>query len=70
MSNKKLYAFYGILVPVENEQEGNNTLFKIDKILMDNFYGESEVYLTMGLPIIGDFDKWKNKYEELMKLEI
>ena len=70
MLNKKLYAFYGILVPVENEQEGNNTLFKIDKTLIDNFYGESEVYTAMGLPIIGDFDKWKNKYEELMKLEI
>lgn len=70
MSNKKLYAFYGILVPVENEQEGNNTLFKIDKILMDNFYGESEVYAAMGLPIIDDLKKWQNKYEELMKLEI
>ena len=35
-SNEKLYGFYTILIPVENEIEGSNTLSKIAQIIYND----------------------------------
>ena len=35
-NNEKLYGFYTILIPVENEIEGSNILSKIGKIIYDD----------------------------------
>ena len=35
-NNEKLYGFYTILIPVENEIEGSNTLSKIGQIIYND----------------------------------
>lgn len=35
-NNEKLYGFYAILIPVENEIEGSNTLSKIGQIIYND----------------------------------
>lgn len=48
-NNEKLYGFYTILIPVENDIEGSNTLSKIGQII----YNDTSIKTTGSFNGIG-----------------
>lgn len=50
-TEKQLYAFYGVLIPVDNENVGNELIFKIGQAVEDYSAGG---YACAALPLVVD----------------
>ena len=60
---KQLYAFYGVLIPVDNENEGNKLFFEIGQAIGDCCAGG---YACAVLPLVSDREKFFSGIEQAL----
>ena len=63
-TEKQLYAFYGVLVPVDNENEGNELIFEIGQAIEDYSAGG---YACAALPLVADKESFFKGVEQALK---
>lgn len=65
-AEKQLYAFYGVLIPVDNEDEGNELIFEIGQTIED--YGAGG-YACAALPLVVDKESFFRGIEQALKAQ-
>ena len=66
-NNEKLYGFYTILIPAENEIEGSNTLSKIAQIIYnDTSIKTAGVFNGMGLLSLKEEESFVKELQNFM----
>ena len=66
-NNEKLYGFYTILIPMENEIEGNNILAKIAQIIYnDTSIKTAGAFNGMGLLLLKEEESFVKELQNFM----
>lgn len=65
-TEKQLYAFYGVLVPVDNENRGNELIFEIERAIGDYSAGG---YACASLPLVSDKESFFKGIERALKTQ-
>ena len=60
---KQLYAFYGVLIPIDNENIGNELIFEIGQTIEDYSAGG---YACAALPLVSDREKFFSGIEQAL----
>lgn len=65
-AEKQLYAFYGVLIPVDNENVGNELIFEIGQAIEDYSAGG---YACAALPLVADKEGFFRGVEQALKAQ-
>lgn len=65
-AEKQLYAFYGVLIPVDNENVGNELIFEIGQAIEDYSAGG---YACAALPLMVDKESFFRSVEQALKAQ-
>ena len=65
-TEKQLYAFYGVLIPVDNENVGNELIFEIGQAIEDYSAGG---YACAALPLVADKESFFRGIEQALKAQ-
>ena len=60
---KQLYAFYGVLIPIDNENIGNELIFEIGQAIEDYSAGR---YACAALPLVSDRESFFKGIEQAL----
>ena len=63
---KQLYAFFGVLISVDNENEGNKLLIEIEQAIGDCCAG---AYVCAALPLISDEESFFRGVEQALRAQ-
>lgn len=65
-AEKQLYAFYGVLIPVDNENVGNKLIFEIGRAIGDYSAGG---YACAALPLMADKEAFFKSVGQALKAQ-
>ena len=63
-TEKQLHTFFCVLIPVDNENEGNKLFFEIEQAIGDCCAGG---YACAALPLVSDKEKFFRDIEQVLK---
>ena len=66
VAEKQLYAFFGVLISVDNENEGNKLLIEIEQAIGDCC---AEGYACAALPLVSDKESFFKGVEQALKAQ-
>ena len=66
-TEKQLHAFFCILIPVDNENEGNKLFFEIEQAIGDCCAG---AYACAAFPLVSDREEFFNGIDQVLRPKV